>query len=102
MQILPYCCAEFVLLVNFEMSKFSWISRRSPVISCNGSVACSNPVVSEIGVRILRSGGNAADAAVAMAAGLNVTQPNQTGLGGDCFCLFYDASTKKVKGVNGR
>ena len=77
-------------------------SRRSPVICRNGCVACSQPLAAEIGLQVLRRGGNAADAAVAVAAALNVTEPCSTGIGGDCFCLFYDAGSKEVKGINGR
>ena len=77
-------------------------STRSPVLSAHGCVACGQPLAAEAGLRILQSGGNAADAAVAVAACMNVTQPCSTGVGGDCFCLFYDAANKKVHGINGR
>jgi gamma-glutamyltranspeptidase / glutathione hydrolase len=51
---------------------------------------------------ILQLGGNAADAAVAVAAALNLTQPTSTGIGGDVFVLFYNSTDKTVKGINGR
>ena len=53
------------------------------------------------GIAVLQSGGNAADAAVATAAALAVVQPGSTGIGGDCFCLFYGARQGVVEAVNG-
>ncbi|MCE7743082.1 MAG: gamma-glutamyltransferase [Candidatus Heimdallarchaeota archaeon] len=76
-------------------------SYRAPVYGRRGMVASSQPLASEAGMRILQKGGNAADAAVATAAALNVTEPSSTGIGGDCFCLFFDNENKKVSGLNG-
>ena len=81
------------------MLKFN--SRRSNIYGRKGMVASSQPLATEIGMRILQKGGNAADAAVATAAALNVTEPTSTGIGGDCFALYYDNSKKQVLGLNG-
>lgn len=83
-------------------SPFSFVSRRSPAVSLHGAVCSSQPLATTVGTQILKAGGNAADAAVAVAAALNVTEPCSTGIGGDAFCLFYDAERKIVKGINGR
>jgi gamma-glutamyltranspeptidase / glutathione hydrolase len=76
-------------------------SRRSPVFSTRGIVAASQPLAVAAGLEILSQGGNAADAAIASAAALNVTEPTSTGLGGDCFALYYDAGPKTVSALNG-
>ncbi|TWU71355.1 hypothetical protein ED733_000165 [Metarhizium rileyi] len=80
---------------------FKFPSRRSVVHSTDGIVACTQPLAAKCGLDVLRAGGNAADAAVAVAAGLNMTEPCSTGIGGDMFLLFWDASAKKVKAMNG-
>lgn len=76
-------------------------SRRSPVYTTRGMVATSQPLASQAGLEILMDGGSAADAAVAAAAVLNVTEPTSTGLGGDCFALYYDAASGAVTALNG-
>lgn len=76
-------------------------SRRSPVYSRRGIVATSQPLATAAGIEVLSKGGNAADAAVAAAAALNVTEPTSTGIGGDMFALYFDAQTQQVTALNG-
>jgi gamma-glutamyltranspeptidase/glutathione hydrolase len=64
-------------------------------------VAASQPLAVAAGLEILSQGGNAADAAVAVAAALNVTEPTSTGIGGDCFALYFTAADRQVSALNG-
>ena len=76
-------------------------SRRSMISARRGMVGASNPLAAQAGLNILRQGGNAADAAIATSAVMNVTDPGSCGVGGDCFALYYDAATKRVTALNG-
>ena len=87
---------------NFRQpEEMEFHSRRSPVLGRRGIVSASQPLAAAAGVEILRQGGNAADAAIATAAALNVTEPTSTGLGGDCFALYYEAASGQVSALNG-
>ena len=74
---------------------------RSTVFGTRGAVACEHPLTALAGIRTLESGGNAADACVAMAASMTVLAPMMTGMGGDAFLLFYESETGYVRGANG-
>jgi gamma-glutamyltranspeptidase / glutathione hydrolase len=73
---------------------------RSMVISRNGIVAAESPLAAEAGVRMLESGGNAVDAAIATSAMMGVTLPMMNGIGGDLFAIVYDAKADKLYGLN--
>jgi gamma-glutamyltranspeptidase/glutathione hydrolase len=74
---------------------------RSTVFGTRGAVACEHPAAAVAGLRVLDEGGTAADACVAMAAAMAVVGPMATGMGGDAFLLFYEASSGRVIGANG-
>lgn len=76
-------------------------SRRSTVYSTKGIVSSPQPLANAAGLKILEKGGNAIDAAVAVAAALTVTETPSTDLGGDAYAIFYKAEDKKAYGLNG-
>ena len=65
-------------------------------------VSAANPLAVEAGLNVLRKGGSAVDAAVAIQAVLGLVEPQSSGLGGGAFLTYYDAQTKKVTAYNGR
>src|SRR5579864_1880418 len=73
---------------------------RSMVISRGGIVAAESPLAAQAGVRMLESGGNAVDAAIATNAMMGVVEPMMNGIGGDLFAIVYDAKANKLYGMN--
>lgn len=67
-----------------------------------GMVAAANPIATEAGLEVLRHGGSAIDAAVAIQATLGLVEPQSSGVGGGAFLLYYDAKTRKVTAYDGR
>lgn len=73
---------------------------RSEVISKHGMVAASHPLAAQIGIDILKKGGNAIDAAIAVNAALGLMEPTSNGMGGDLFAIVWDNKTGKLYGLN--
>lgn len=74
---------------------------RSTVIATNGMVATSHPLAANVGLDILKAGGNAVDAAIATNAMLGLVEPMSCGIGGDVFVIYWDNKTQKLYGLNG-
>jgi gamma-glutamyltranspeptidase/glutathione hydrolase len=73
---------------------------RSVVMAPHGMVATSQPLAAQVGLDILRRGGNAVDAAVATDAALGLMEPMSCGIGGDLYALVWDAREMKLYGLN--
>ena len=76
------------------------VASRSAVRAMNGMVATAQPLATEAGVRALRRGGTAVDAAIAANAVLAVVEPVSCGLGGDLFAMVWDPATGRLSGLD--
>ena len=78
------------------------LPKTGTMTGAGGAVASVDPVASQVGIDVLKRGGNAADAAVATAAALGVVEPYANGIGGGGYFVYYDARTKRVSTIDGR
>lgn len=76
-------------------------ANRPDVRGTRGAVSADHPLAAQAGLRVLQDGGNAVDAALAMAGVLAVVRPHMNGVGGDAFVLVYEAATAQVHALNG-
>ncbi|MBE0447879.1 MAG: gamma-glutamyltransferase [Actinobacteria bacterium] len=74
---------------------------RPPTMGTRGAVAAPHYLASQAGLEMLKKGGHAADAAIAMNATLAVVYNHMAGLGGDMFCQVWDSKPQKVEALNG-
>ena len=74
---------------------------RSPVVAPHGMAATAQPLASQVAIDILKKGGTAVDAAIAVNATLGLMEPTGCGIGGDLFAIVFDPKTQKLYGLNG-
>ena len=99
--LLAGCASQNTLLAATAAPPKTAVSA-APAYAPRGMVAAANPLAVEAGLRVLRDGGSAVDAAVAVQAVLGLVEPQSSGLGGGSFMTFYDAKTGKVTAYDGR
>ena len=85
---------------EFDPRSYAYPSRRNVVYARKAMACTSSPQGAQIGLDVMKAGGNAVDAAVAMAAAMPLLEPTSNGLGSDCFALVWVEAEKKLYGLN--
>ncbi len=98
----PFAALALAAFVSACATPQPAVSDTPPAGAPGAMVAAANPMAVEAGLKVLRAGGNAVDAAVAVQATLGLVEPQSSGLGGGAFLTYYDARTKQVTAYNGR
>ncbi|GAA6205371.1 gamma-glutamyltransferase [Thalassotalea sp. SU-HH00458] len=88
------------VMANADRVTGKTFATRSEVIAQHGMVATSQPLASQIGLEVLKKGGNAIDAAIAANAALGLMEPTGNGIGGDLYAIVWHAKSQKLYGLN--
>ena len=102
MKNIIYSTLILLSLKSFSQDRITGelFSTRSEVIAENGMVATSHPLATQVGIDILKKGGNAIDAAIASNAAIGLMEPTGNGIGGDLFAIIWIDKDKKLYGLN--
>src|SRR6266849_6267962 len=95
------CIVAMATVMSIAYLPAQTTSWRPTIVAQHGMIAAGHPLAAEAGMRILKAGGNAVDAAIATWAVQGEVEPGMTGLGADMFVLYYEAKTGKVHFING-
>jgi gamma-glutamyltranspeptidase/glutathione hydrolase len=98
--LLPFVFAVAAVLAADRPTPLPGQAHRSESVAVNGMVATSHPLAAQVGLDVLKSGGNAVDAAIATSAAMGLMEPTSCGMGGDLFAIVWDAKTQKLYGLN--
>ncbi|MFS0654437.1 gamma-glutamyltransferase [Bacillus sp. 179-C3.3 HS] len=102
LSVLSICLLVFSLFLPVTQVNATKSEGNKVAVGKDGMVATAHPLASKVGADVLKKGGNAVDAAVAIQYALNVTEPMMSGIGGGGFMMVYDGKTKETSIINSR